>query len=449
MKLSRRSFLRGVGGVSLGLPLLQAMGGCRSTARSGRSQTLGLGGAPTRFVVFYTPNGTIRERWLPSGAETAFTLSPILASLAPYQSDLLVLDGVDALSAYNGPGDAHQKGTGQALTGTELQEGDFLGADGLTAGWANGISVDQQIADTIGGTTKFRSLEFGVHVYGANVGSRISYRGPAQPIPPENDPAAAFARIFSDLASDPAMADARIARRRSVLDAVSRDYEALLPRLGAADRQTLEGHLDAIRDIETRLGAGGTLSPTCAPPVIGTVPDPTQSVNIPALGTLQMDLLVMALACDLTRVASLMWTNSATMKTFPWLGIGEGHHELAHRGDEDLDAKEKLVRINTWYAEQFAYLVGKLKSVPEGEGTLLDNTLLVWVNEHSKGNTHDRHGIPYVLAGQAGGRLATGRFLTVDGDVPHNDLWVSCLNLFGVETTTFGNTAYCTGRSVL
>ncbi|HEY8374953.1 MAG TPA: DUF1552 domain-containing protein [Nannocystis sp.] len=440
--LSRRTFLRGVGGVSLALPFLEAMGGCAGPPPPNHQpvQFRGLGG-PKRFVVFWTPNGTVRQHWRPKGTPGSYEFGRILAPLNPFKEDVLVLDGVDALSAYKGPGDAHQKGTGQSLTATELQEGDFPGDAGLSAGWADGISVDQAIADVIGGETKFRSLEFGVYVYGANVGSRISYRGPAQPIPPENDPRAAFNRIFGDYEADPAAQMRRIAERRSVLDAVTRDYERLIARVGAEDKIKLEAHLAAIRDIEMRLDSGGGLSEACDP-ALGEVPE--QKVgNIPELGRLQMDLLAMALACDLTRVASIMWTNSASGKPFPWLSIPEGHHELAHRGDGDLDAQEKLTKINTWYAEQFAYLIKKLKEIPEGGGSVLDNTLLVWVNEHQKGNDHDRREMPYVLAGKAGGAMKPGRWLQIEGDVAHNDLWTGCMNAMGIEATIFGNPTYC------
>jgi hypothetical protein len=198
-----------------------------------------------------------------------------------------------------------------------------------------------------------------------------------------------------------------------------------------------------------RLDTGGSVGGACQPPMLGEVKDPTKVGNIPATGKLQMDLLAMALACDLTRVASLMWMNSATAKPFPWLDIPEGHHELAHRGDGDADAQEKLTQINTWYCEQFAYLIDKLKSIPEGDGSVLDNTLLIWVNEHQKGNDHDRHEIPYVLAGKAGGAMKPGRWLQVQGEVPHNNLWVGCMNAMGLEATTFGNPVYCTGALAL
>ena len=435
--LSRRTLLRGAAGACVALPFLEAM----AATGGGRPRSA----TPKRFIVFYTPNGTVMKHWRPSGSEDAFTLPRILQPLEPHKEDIVVLDGVDALSAYHGPGDAHQKGTGQALTGTELQEGKFKGSTDFTAGWADGISIDQKIADAISGSTKFRSLEFGVRIKGATVSSRISYRGPAQPLPPEVDPAAGFARIFGDLQLPATENARRIAERRRVLDAVAADYERLVPKLGAADRIKLEGHLAAVRDIEQRLESGSVDASVCSPPEFAVQSDLHALVNVPTLGKLQMDLLAMAIACDLTRVASIMWANSSNIDPFPWLSIAEAHHELSHRGDSDEKAQEKLTRINTWYAEQFAYLVAKLKAIPEGDGTVLDNTLLVWVNEHQKGNNHDRNQMPYVLAGKAGGAVKSGRWRQVDGKVPHNNLWVGCMHAFGIEEMSFGNPEYCTG----
>lgn len=433
-----------MGGACLALPWLESLAGCDTD--SGPRPQLRSGG-PRRFVVFWTPNGTLLEHWRPTGSPDSYKLSPILAPLEPHRPDILILDGVDALSAYEGPGDAHQKGAGQSLTCTELQEGDFPGDGdgGFTAGWADGISVDQAIADAIGEGTRFRSLEFGVGVEGSTVFSRISYRGPGQPIPPENDPQAAFTRIFKDLAADPKVQTRRSAERHLVLDAVIADYEKLLPRLGAADRLKLDAHLAAVRDLEMRLDSDNVIGGSCAEPELDKVPDPWSTANIPATGKLQMDLLAMALACDLTRVGSIMWTRSATKTPFPWLDIPEGHHELAHRGDNDLDAQAKLVQINTWYAEQFAYLIAKLKSIPEGDGSVLDSTLLIWANEHSRGNNHDRYNVPYVVAGKAGGAVLPGRWLQLAGEVPHNNLWVGCMQAMGLDVKTFGNPEYCTG----
>lgn len=437
--ISRRALLKGLGGMALTLPLLETMGVFGSGSAYGAPAI-----APKRFLVFWTPNGTVPENWHVQGSGSQFQLSRILEPLAPHRDDLLILDGLDALSAYKGPGDAHQKGTGQCLTGTELQEGNFAGAAGLSAGWANGISVDQAIANHVGKDTRFQSLELGVFVSGNNVNARINYRGPAQPLPPENDPRAAFERLFGDPSQSPTERAERIARRRSVLDRVAERYQRVLPRLGSSDRQKLEAHLTAVREIEQRLDSD--VGAACAAPgrPDGGI-DPGSIEQIPAVGRLQMDLLVSALACDLTRVGTLMWMNSATDKTYPWLNIHDAHHDLAHRPDSDVDAQEKLTAIYRWYAEQYAYLLQKLKSVPEGDGTMLDNTFIIWVSEHSRGNIHDRNELPYVAAGRAGGSVNTGRVLRFPGTVPHNNLWVSCLNMFGVETNTFGNPNYCTG----
>jgi hypothetical protein len=154
----------------------------------------------------------------------------------------------------------------------------------------------------------------------------------------------------------------------------------------------------------------------------------------------------MALACDLTRVATLQWTNSATTKVFNFLGpdITEGHHPMAHNGYADPANRERLTRISAFYAEQLAYLVAKLKSMPEGDGSVFDNTLIFWTNEHADGN-HLRQGMPYVLAGSAGGALKTGRYVVQPKQVAHNDLLISLLHAMGVEATTFGDPEYCTG----
>jgi len=449
-RLGRRDILRGLGGIAVGLPFLEAMGCSQEHAPA--AEKFGRKGYglefPKRLVIFYTPNGTVPTNHWPTGSEENFTLSPILEPLAPHQSDILVLGNVDALSALAGPGDAHQKGTGSCLTGIENQEGDFPGDGGLACGWNNGISVDQEIANHIGQSNKLLSLELGVLVYGANVGSRISYRGPAQPLPPENDPYAAFDRIFGDLAADPAENTRKALRRKAVLDKVAGDTKALSQKLGSADREKLDGHLAAIEDIAKRLDNGTiAISGACQKPELGAPIDTTKVANMQDIGRLQMDLMTMALTCDVTRVSSLMWTNSATAKVLSFLGadITEGHHPLAHKGDADTVAQDQLTRINKFYAEEFAYLLAKMKSIPEGNGTLLDNSVVLWTNEQSKGNNHDRHDMPYVLAGRGGGIFKTGRFVKQAANVAHNDVLLAILHAFGIEKTTFGNPAYCKG----
>jgi len=167
----------------------------------------------------------------------------------------------------------------------------------------------------------------------------------------------------------------------------------------------------------------------------------------PAVGGIQLDLMAMALACDITRVASMQWSRSVSSTRFTWLNVAQGHHDLSHRPDTDPGAVSDLTKINTWYAQQLAGLIDRLKATPDGAGgTMFDGTLVLWCNELAKGNTHGRVGAPYVLAGSAGGALRTGRFLRYDGQgLPHNNLLVSILNAMGVPDTTFGKPDWCTG----
>ncbi len=448
--LDRRSFLKGAAGLSVATPLL--------FSGTGRAQ----GAHPKRLVIFFTPNGTRQEDFWPyfdwnifdgPKSETDWPLTPILNPLADHKSDLIILDGVRQRSTSLGPGDGHQKGMGHLLTGMPLQEGTLFegGGDSGTAGWAGGISIDQHIANAIGENTKFPSLEFGVRTLGATVWSRMCYAGAGQPIPPDNDPNTAFNRIFGELDGDPAEVARLRHRRQSVLDFVIDEFNTLNPSLGADDRIKLDQHLTAVREIEQRLESESQPAAGCMTPDFGAAMglDPLAVDNFPLVGQLQMDLLAMSLACDLTRVASIQWTKSVGDVPMTWLGINEGHHALSHEGDSNTTAQNKLRDINIWYAQQLNYLIEKLKSIPEGNGTVFDNTLIVWCNELGKGNSHTRNKIPFVLAGSAGGALTTGRYLDFDNLInpgaPHNNLWVSVMNAMGVEGNTFGHPLHCDG----
>ncbi|WP_437514577.1 DUF1552 domain-containing protein [Sorangium sp. So ce1099] len=435
-RLDRRTFLRGAGGLAVALPFLDAMSGSASAVEF-----------PKRFVVFFTGLGTVKQAWQPTGTETAFELGEILAPLSPYRDKLLVIEGVDMESAHNGPGDPHQQGIGQALTGTELQEGTlfpYASDPAALVGWGGGISVDQFLAARLGQRTKLSSLELGVQVQYANVSSRISYLGPGQPVPPEDDPRAVFDRLFNDLSADPADLERRRALRRRVLGSVMEDYGSLARQLGGDDRQKLEHHLEAVSEIEKRLDAPGLLGGACAVPELGERLDVYANDSFPAVGRLQMDLLAMALACDLTRIASIQWSATQAGKVFTWLGQSDTHHALSHSSPGHQAKQQQLVDIGRWQAEQLAYLLGKLDAVPEGAGTLLDNTIVLWCTDISAGQSHSRRDMPYVIAGRAGGALRTGRFLSYAGD-PHNNLLVALCNAMGVDVSTFGNPAYCTG----
>jgi hypothetical protein len=431
--LGRRAVLRGAFGAAIGLPWLEAMAPRRAEARAATLR---------RFVVMFTPNGTLPSLWAPSGGETDFTLSTILEPLAEHRDDLVILQGLDQ---QGGGGDAHQSGIGGALTGMTLNPGPFSGAGAPPAGWAAGQSVDQRIADVIGAETKLPSLELGVQVGAADNFGRMCYRAENQPLPPEDDPAAVYARVFAELHTDEAVLAEQRSRRQSIIDGVLGEYARVQAELGSADRQRLEAHVDAVRELETRLTRQASLGgPSCSDPLVEPI-DARANDNYPAVGALQTDLLAMAFACDITRVASLQWSRSVSQTRFTWLGIEEGHHDLSHLGDDDLAGVDKITRIERWYAGELASLIGKLKAIPEGDGSVFDSTLILWVNELGKGNTHSRKDAPYVIAGSAAGALATGRYLRFDGDRPHNDLLVSLLQAMGLPDTTFGNPDWCTG----
>lgn len=432
-RLSRRTILRGAGGAAIALPFLDAMLPRRAHAVA----------PPKRFIVMFSPNGTL-PAWVPTGSETSFTLSPILSPLAPHQSDLVVVAG---LLQQGGGGDGHQTGIGGMLTGSPLNPGPFAGVGAPPAGWATGPSVDQRVAEGLAAPTPFRSLELGVQVGPSDDWGRMIYRAANQPLPPTDDPVAVYNTVFSDLHTDPAVLAHQRARHKSILDAVGGEYARIGGQLGSADKQRLDAHLTAVREIETRLTTNLVENnAACSDPKVPSVAAQSNDA-FPSVGGIQMDLMAMALACDLTRVASLQWSRSVSQVRFTWLGIPDGHHDLSHRSDTDADAVNKLTLINTWYAQQMAGLIARLKATPDaGGGTLFDNTLLLWCNELAKGNTHSRQDAPYVLAGTGGGPLVTGRFLSYEGQgLNHNNLLVSILNAMGIPDTTFGQASWCTG----
>jgi hypothetical protein len=396
---------------------------------------------PTRLVIVFSANGTIYDHWLPNGSETSFKLSPILQPLAAFQSKLLALAGINVQSAGNGPGDDHMKGMGHMLTGIELLPGNTQGGAGTPAGFAGGISIDQRIAQDIGTQTRFPSLEFGVMVQNSDVWARMIYSGANQPLPPMEDPTQAFSRIFGGSQMSAAQQAILLQRRQSTLDYAQGTLSSLAPRISSDDRMRVQQHQDSIREIEKQLVAQTS---ACATPTVGSLN--LKDINAyPAIGKAQMDILVAALACGQTRIASLQWSRSVSDIPMPWLSIGTGHHTLSHKPDSDTVSQSQLVSINTWYAQQFAYLLQKLDGVSESNGTLLDNCLVVWINELAKGNVHSHQPLPVVIAGKCGGAIRSGRFVTYPTAQPHNNLLVSIANAFGTNITTFGNPKYCTG----
>lgn len=430
--ISRRALLgrMSVGALTLSLPVWRGL--------DAHAQQLG---DNKRLFVFFMPNGTIADQFFPAAGPTLDVLPPLLAPFEAFKQKLLVLKGVhmDSTIGEEKPGGPHMKGPGAMLTGGWLLEGSFSGAGG-PAGYANTISVDQEIAASIGQTTRFPSLEFGVDIQGQEPLRVISYAGSNQPNNPIDDPWQMWDRVFGDFVPDAVDRDQLIAERRSVLDYVNEELSALEPRLPAEDRPRLQAHMTALRNIERQLD---TLGQQCVTPEISEPVDVHLKENYPAVGKLQMDLMFQAHACDLTRVSTFMWSNADSWQYFPWVGVDEEHHALSHLVDAESVAK--LVTINTWYNQQIAYFLQLLEDTPEGNGTMLDNSLVLCGNEIGLGDTHTHENIPWLLAGSAGGALSTGRYLDF-GSQPHNNLLLSVLHAFGMDDqTSFGAPEYCTG----
>ncbi|HKY37123.1 MAG TPA: DUF1552 domain-containing protein [Polyangiaceae bacterium] len=434
--ISRRTILRAASGAVLSLPLLPSL-----RARAQEAEF------PKRFITMYTPNGVIHDGWWPTAvaSETEFELSQSHAPLLPYKDRLLILGGLEMKVAAMGPGGPHQRGIGALFTNMHLGEGPFVDGCGRTAGWATGISVDQRIAAQIGTATPIGSLQLGVRATENDVQGRISYAGAGMPLPPMNDPLEVYKRMFEGFSPpittpDEDAAKALLVQRKSALDAVAAEFGALTPRLSAQDRQTLDAHLTLVRDVERRLSIGlGDCKKPEAPPAL----NPVSETDMPQIAELELDLLALAFACDLTRVASFQISTALNRIRYPWLeSVGEGH-ALSHTGVSDVDAKSQLLRRQAWHASLIARLFDRLATIPEGDGTALDNTLLFWGNEVSMGTIHNHDNMPLLVAG-GGWAFRTGRALTYAGN-SHADLLVSLLNAMGVEQATFGDGNFCTG----
>jgi len=432
---TRRTFVRGLGGAAIALPLV--------ASRQARGETPIF---PRRLVVLVNPNGVQREHWFPTAtqSETSFTVGPSLAPIEPFRDRMVMLSGIDLASAQVGPGEPHQKGMGSLLTGMHLQEGVMIGGDGSRAGWAAGTSIDQLIATALGPTTRFPSLVLGVRASAAEVRGRISYAAPGMPLSPQNDPQALFAQLFARMLTPPMEAGTERHRQHLVLGAVREQLMTVMRNVSSGDRQKLGAHLDLVRDLEVRLDLAAPASGTCGVPS----DPPTQAVDdentMPSISRLQIDQLVSALACDLTRVVTLQYSSAINAIRFPFIGSMAEGHGLSHAGSTDTDAQVQLAARDQWYATEVAYLLGRLAAVPEGDGTLLDNTVVFWGNELAQGNTHSQVSMPWLLFGGAALGLRGGRYLQFDG-ASHNDLLIALMHLAGFPVDVVGNPEFCHG----
>ena len=364
------------------------------------------------MAFLYVPNGAIMADWTPATEGAGFELPTILQPLAPFRDDLLVLSGLTCDKGRpNGDGGGdHARASSAFLTGCQARK---------TAGanFRSGISADQVAASRIGDQTRLPSLELGIERYRGtgNCDSgyscvyehTISWRSPTSPLPNEVDPRLVFDRLFSERPNDPD----RLKRNRlraSVLDAVLEDARGLNNRLGGSDRQKLDQYLSCVRELELRIARAETLPPVQPP--AGAVKPQRVPADLAEHFRLMCDLMVLAFQADVTRIITCMFGREGSEQKYRMVGISEGHHELTHhRNNPEKIAKVRT--INTFHIQQFAYLLGKLKSIPEGDGTLLDNCMIAYGSGNSDGNRHTHENLPILLAGKGGGSLKTGRHI--------------------------------------
>jgi hypothetical protein len=390
-----------------------------------------------RLIIMFSPDGVVQNNFWPDEEGASFTLKESLKPLEPLRDRALILHGV--CDRVRGDGDNHMRGMGCLLTGIELFPGNVQGGSDTPAGWASGISIDQEIRNFLqndpGTRTRYGSLEFGVMVPDrADTWTRMVYAGPNKPVAPIDNPYQMFQKLYGRVKDQESV--------KSILDDLRTDLNRLRANVSAEDRQILDDHATLVRQMEQELRSDSTKDVGHPVPVI----EPgvrAENDNIPRISKLQIDLLVNSFSADFARIATLQYTNSVGEARMRWLGINEGQHDLSHKPDNDAESQNKLTRINHWYCEQLAYLAKRLSETPEpgGHGSLLDNTLIVWTNELGKGNTHTLDNIPFVLVGN-GLDLKMGRSLKL-GRVPHNRLLMSLAHGFGHPITRFGNPDFC------
>src|SRR5438270_975551 len=408
-RVHRREFIRRFGLSAASLPFLIGLPslGFASPARPRQ-----------RLVIMFSPNGTIPPAFWPEEAGSDFNLKEIMTPLEAFKDRMLVLQGVS--NKVRGDGDNHMRGMSCLLTGIELFPGNIQGGSDTPAGWASGISIDQELKNYFQSRedtrTRFGSLEFGVGVTDrADPWTRMSYGGPNQPIAPISDPYQMYRKLYGQLKDKENL--------RSVLADVQDDLKKVRKLISAEDRRLLDEHESLVRQMEKEVVEAGRQKLRVGPPTLEEgIAD--QNDNVPRLSRMQIDLLVNSFVNDMARVATLQFTKSVGGARMKWLEITDGHHALSHEPDKDEVAQNKLIKINKWFAGELAYLTQKLASTPEpgGEGSLLDNTLVIWTNELGKGNSHTLNDIPFVMIGGGFG-FKMGRSLKFEKE-PHNRLYL-------------------------
>jgi hypothetical protein len=427
MKMSRRLFLGGAG-AAIALPLFESL--LPRLARGADPAA-----PPRRFIAFYVPNGIEMANWTPAADGTSWVPPRILEPLAPYKSKVMVVSGVANRPARPDAIGDHGSGCGAFLTAVHVAKTE--GADVRA-----GRSVDQVAADKLCVNLPFRSLELGIEG-GSSVGGcdsgyscaytrNISWQDPSSPRPKLTNPRVAFERLFAGF--DPNVTaqelQKRLRYRTSVLDYARGQTEQLRGQLGRTDQVKLDQYLAGVRELEKRLESPAA---SCVP---GTAPG---DLEYPDHVRFMLDLIALALRCDQTRVATFMLGNAGSNRAHTHIGIPDPHHELSHH-QNDPTKRARLVEIDRWEVEQFAYLLGKLEGYKELDGSsILDHSVLFFSSEIEDGNSHSHFNMPILVAGGGGGALATGRHIRYTNQPAMGDLFVSLLTAVGAPVSRFGD----------
>jgi hypothetical protein len=430
--ISRRTMLRGLG-ATLALPWLEAMRPAQAAAAESTKP-------PVRMAVLYMPNGVNGDYWTPTGEGREFHLSATLAPLSDLQDQLLVLTNLWNKGSEASEG--HYVKTSGFLTSTTITK--TYGVD-LSC---NGTSMDQVAAQRVGKQTPLPSLELAMDPISSGVdnnvgytrvyGSHISWAGPNRPLPREINPRHVYERLFR--ASRPQGQAA--AQDKLLLDRVLGDAKQLRDRLGVADRQRLDEYLEGVRSLEERLdrsvaGINRDWQPR-ADVAAGKLPEEDPASHEGNVRWM-LDMIALAFQSDTTRISTFMFGNAVSGRNFSFLdGVRGGHHDISHH-QKDADKLRMYQLINRWHIEQYTYLLRKLRDMKEGEGTVLDNSMILFGAGLRDGDSHSPHNLPLVLAGKAGGRLATGQHLVYERDSPLADLYVSMLDAFGTPVERFAD----------
>jgi hypothetical protein len=433
--LARRTFLRGIG-TAMALPLLDSMIPAFSATRLTPAKPA------IRMAFCYVPNGIIQKDWLPTKDGVGFEFMPTMKSLEPFRDKLVVLSNLAQINGRalgDGAGD-HARAGATWLTGVHPKKTE--GAD-IHAG----ISADQVAAKALSKETQFGSLEIGLEEpflaggcdsgYSCAYTNTISWRGPTSPNPMQISPRAIFERLFGDgETTDPTARLKRMQQDKSILDYVRGDVARLEPGLGARDKNKLDEYLDAIRDIERRIQKAEEQSATMKIPVM------ERPVGIPETfeehAKIMSDLMVIAFQTDMTRVVTFMMAREGSNRSYREIGVPDGHHSVTHH-QNDPEKIAKTQKIDEHHVKSFAYLVKRMSETPDGDGTLLDHTMLLYGSSIRDGNVHDHHDLPLVLVGGQSVDIKGGRHLRYKPETPMNNLLLTMLDKAGVPGETLGD----------